>query len=136
MRQLNWEEIKNLADRKSTLLTKTRVPFQVVAASEETLTVRVRSGEEHTIGRTNLEKAVQKVQAGAILNGPKDYRHQIADDRPAYAWAILRELRFFKIKSDSPWALISLFLSAFQRRLGHSTSDRGHQALRYRSSLL
>ncbi|HOE35864.1 MAG TPA: hypothetical protein PKX65_09025 [Anaerolineaceae bacterium] len=96
MRQLNWEEIKNLADRKSTLLTKTRVPFQVVAASEETLTVRVRSGEEHTIGRTNLEKAVQKVQAGAVLKGPKDYRDLIADDRPAYAWAILRELGYIK----------------------------------------
>ena len=96
MRQLNWEEIKNLADRKSTLLTKTRVPFQVVAASEETLTVRVRSGEEHTIGRTNLEKAVQKVQAGAVLKGPKDYRDLIADDRPAYAWAILRELGYLK----------------------------------------
>lgn len=96
MRQLNWEEIKNLADRKSTLLTKTRVPFQVVAASEETLTVRVRSGEEHTISRTNLEKAIQQVQTGAVLNGPKDYRDQVADDRPAYAWAILRELGYIK----------------------------------------
>ena len=67
-----------------------------VAASEETLTVRVRSGEEHTIGRTNLEKAVQKVQAGAVLKGPKDYRDLIADDRPAYAWAILRELGYIK----------------------------------------
>jgi hypothetical protein len=32
---LNWEEIQKLADRKATLLTKTRVPFQVVAASEQ-----------------------------------------------------------------------------------------------------
>jgi len=37
------------------------------------------------------------------------------------------------LTSGSPWALISLFPAAFQRRLGHSTSDRGHQALRYRS---
>ena len=93
---LKWEEIKNLADRKATLLTKTKVPFQVVAASEETITVSVRSGQEHTISRANLEKAVQKIQAGAILNGPKDYRDQVADDRPAYAWAILRELGFLK----------------------------------------
>lgn len=34
--------------------------------------------------------------------------------------------------SGSPWALISIFPAAFQRRLGHSTNDRGHQALRYR----
>jgi len=93
---LNWEEIKNLADRKATLLTKTRVPFQVVAASEETITVRVRSGEEHTISRANLEKAVQMLQAGAVLSGPKDYCDQVADDRPSYAWAILRESGFLK----------------------------------------
>jgi hypothetical protein len=92
---LNWEEIKNLADRKATLLTKTRVPFQVVAASEETITVRVRSGEEHTISRANLEKAVRMIQSGLVLSGPKDYRDQIADDRPAYAWAILFHLGYF-----------------------------------------
>jgi len=93
---LNWEEIKNLADRKTTLLTKTRVPFQVVATSEETVTVRVRSGEEHTISRANLEKAVHILQAGVAINSPKDYRDQVADDRPAYAWAILRELGYLK----------------------------------------
>ena len=91
---LNWEEIKNLADRKTTLLTKTRVPFQVVAASEETITVRVRSGEDHTISRANLEKAVRMIQSGLDLSGPKDYRDQIADDRPAYAWAIMFHLGY------------------------------------------
>ena len=40
------------------------------------------------------------------------------------------------ISSGSPWALISLFPTAFQRRLGHSTSDRGHQALRYHSEFI
>jgi hypothetical protein len=93
---LKWEEIKNLADRKATLLTKTKVRFQVVSASEETITVRVRSGEEHTISRANLEKAVQMLETGVIFSGPKDYRDQVADDRPAYAWAILRELGFLK----------------------------------------
>jgi len=93
---LNWEEIQKLADRKATLLTKTRVPFQVVAASEQTITVRVRSGEEHTISRVNLEKAVHILQAGVAINSPKDYRDQVADDRPAYAWAILHELGYLK----------------------------------------
>jgi hypothetical protein len=96
MKQLNWDEIKNLADRKTTLLTKTRVPFQIVAASEVSLTVRVRSGEEHTLSRLNLEKAVAKIQSGMTLNGPKDYREMIADDRPAYAWAILHELGYLQ----------------------------------------
>ncbi len=94
--QLNWKDIQNLADRKATLLTKTRVPFQIIVVSEETLTVRVRSGEEHTISRANLEKVVQMLQAGVVLNGPKDYRDQIADDRPAYAWAVLFHLGYFR----------------------------------------
>ena len=96
MSKLNWESIRVLAQRKATLLTKTRVPFQIVAASDDTVTVRVRSGQEHTISRSNLELAVEKIQAGVILNGPKDYREKIADDRPAYAWVILKELGFLK----------------------------------------
>jgi hypothetical protein len=91
---LKWAEIKNLADRKATLLTKTKVPFQVVAASEETITVQVRSGEEHTISRAKLEKAVQMLETGVIFSGPKDYRDQVADDHPAYAWAILFHLGY------------------------------------------
>jgi hypothetical protein len=39
--------------------------------------VRVRSGEEHTISRANLEKAVHILQAGVAINGPKDYRDQL-----------------------------------------------------------
>lgn len=93
---LKWAEIKNLADRKATLRTKTGIPFQVIGASEETLTVHVGSGEEHTVSRVNLEKAVKKIQSGLVLNCPKDYREQIADDRPAYAWAILHELGYLK----------------------------------------
>ena len=36
----------------------------------------------------------------------------------------------------SPWALISICPVALQRKLGHSTSDRGHQALRCRSEFI
>lgn len=96
MKSFNWEDIHHLADRQATLFTKTKVTFQIVAASEDTLTVRVRSGEEHTVSRSHLEKAVVKIQTGTILNGPKDYRDLIADDRPSYAWAILRELGFIE----------------------------------------
>ncbi len=84
MLSLNWEEIKNIANRKATLLTKTGVPFQIIAVPKETLTVRVRSGEGHSIRWKNLEKAAQNIRAGVSLNGPKDYRNLIADDRPTY----------------------------------------------------
>ncbi len=40
------------------------------------------------------------------------------------------------LTSGSPWALISILPTAFQQQLGHSTSDRGHQALRYRSAFI
>lgn len=96
MKQLNWEEIQNMANRKATLLTKTKRPFQIISATEGTLTVQVSSKEKHTVSRSNLEKAVMKIQAGVILGGPKDYSDEIADDRPTYAWAILRELGFIK----------------------------------------
>ena len=59
MKLFNWNEIQNLADRKTTLLTKTRVPFQIIATSEIALTVRVRSGEEHTISRNERELSMQ-----------------------------------------------------------------------------
>jgi len=38
--------------------------------------------------------------------------------------------------SGSPWALISISPTAFQQQLGHSTSDRGHQALQYRCTYI
>ena len=40
------------------------------------------------------------------------------------------------LTSGSPWALISISPAAFQQQLGHSTSDRGHQALQYRSLMI
>jgi hypothetical protein len=40
------------------------------------------------------------------------------------------------LTSGSPWALISISPTAFQQQLGHSTSDRGHQALQYRSAFI
>ena len=96
MSELFWGKIKNLADQRTTLLTKTRVPFQIIASTEKMIKVRVRSGVVHTISRVNLEKAVAKIQAGVDLNGPKAYRDQVADDRPAYAWAILCELGYLQ----------------------------------------
>ena len=91
MQQLSWEDIHHLANRQAKLLTKNKKPFQIIAASEVTLTVRVSTGEEHTLSRSNLEKAVVKIQSGTILNGPQDYRDLVADDRPTYAADLQRQ---------------------------------------------
>lgn len=89
-----WIEVQKLAQGKARLLTKTGVPFELVAATEASLTVRVSSGAEYTLSRANLEKAVQLLSSGTKLEGPKYYRDQVADDRPAYAWAILSFLGY------------------------------------------
>ena len=94
MKQYSWKDIVNLAEQKATLHTKTGAPFTIFKTSEATLSIKIRSGEEYTISRANLEKATTKIQAGTILRGPKDYRDLIADDRPAYAWAILKHLSY------------------------------------------
>ena len=96
MAKLNWDSVQELAQRKATLLTKTKVPFQILATSDNSVIIRVSSGRKHTISRIHLETAVAKIQEGFILSGPLDYRNKIADDRPAYAWAILRELGYIK----------------------------------------
>lgn len=102
MGKLNWDEIRKLVSSDERLLTKTGVPFQIVSVTEETLTVRVSTGEEYSILRKTLEKAVEKIQAGIVLNGPKDYRTLVADERPAYAWAILNHLGLIDEKAAHP----------------------------------
>ena len=91
---MNWEAVRRLAAMQPELLTKTNVPFRLVEATGASLVIEVRSGRWHTVSRANLEKAVQLLRQGESLAGPSDYRHKVADDRPAYAWAILRELGY------------------------------------------
>lgn len=91
---MNWETIHDLAAAKTELKTITGVPFWVVNATEGSVTVQVSSGRRHTIGRANLERAVELLRQAGTLPGPSDYRAKVADDRPAYAWAILRELGY------------------------------------------
>jgi len=92
MEQLDWRKLVQLANQKVSLRTKTNIPFQIIDSTENTLIIRVSSGNDLTISRVNLEKAVQKLRAGVVISGPQDYKDKVADDRPAYAWAILREL--------------------------------------------
>lgn len=96
MGKFNWDEVRQIANSRERLTTKTGVPFQIVSVSLDTLIVKVSSGEEYPILRKTLEKAVAKIGAGLILNGPKDYRENVADERPAYAWAILKHLGLLK----------------------------------------
>lgn len=100
MGKLNWDEIHQIVNNGEILSTKTGVPFQIVSVSADTLIVKVSTGKEYSILRKTLEKAVSKIGAGLTLNGPKDYRENVADERPAYAWAILKHLGLLKEQTN------------------------------------
>jgi hypothetical protein len=91
---VDWQALQGLAVAQTELKTSTGVPFRLVNATERSVTVQVSSGRRHTIGRTNLERAASLVRDGETLRGPGDYRQKVADERPAYAWAILYELGY------------------------------------------
>ena len=94
MTTFDWNRILELAAQKATLFTITKKPFQIVAASGDLLIVQVSTHKEYTISRSNLESAVEIIKTGVILQGPMDYRNLVADERPAYAWAILKHLGY------------------------------------------
>jgi len=96
MNQDFWNEVQKLAQSNARLVTKTGAPFELIDATETRLLVRVSTGAEHSLNRANLEKAIRLLQSGVELSGPKDYHDQVADDRPAYAWALLYALGYIK----------------------------------------
>ena len=93
---MDWQAVRELASEHPELITISGKPFQIVSMTEASLTVEVGSGRRYSLSRANLEKAVQVIGEGETLAGPSDYRHRVADDRPAYAWAILRELGYLQ----------------------------------------
>lgn len=96
MNQDFWNEVQKLAQSNARLVTKTAATFELIDATETRLLVRVSTGAEHSLNRANLKKAVRLLRSGVELSGPKDYRDQVADDRPAYAWALLYGLGYIK----------------------------------------
>ena len=91
---MDWQAVHRMAATQPELLTKTGKPFRMVRIRERSIEVEVSSGRWHTVSRANLEKAVRLLRQGETLTGPGDYRRKVADDRPAYAWAILCELGY------------------------------------------
>ena len=87
---MDWDRVRSLQQR-SGLKTKTGKPFWISRVTERMVFIDLPSGEQ-SVSRANLERAERLVLAGRRLEGPMEYRTLIADERPAYAWAILREL--------------------------------------------
>lgn len=94
IKKLDWEKLKERYSGNNKSLTKKGRPFSVIVA-RNTLYIDLPSGKQ-TVSRKCLEKAVDLLNKGETISGPFDYRTKVCDERPAYAWAILRDMGFVK----------------------------------------
>ena len=95
MGKFNWEKLKARYRENPVSHTKTSVEFKVARVTKEAIFIHLPSKDEY-ISRKNLEKAVELINKGEDIKGPGDYRQKVCDQRPAYAWAILRDMGFIK----------------------------------------
>jgi hypothetical protein len=93
MTLFDWEKLKARYKANSVSHTKTGVEFEVTRATDGALYIGLPSKDEY-VSRENLEKAVEFLAAVGEIKGPADYRKKVYDQRPAYAWAILRDMGF------------------------------------------
>lgn len=94
MKKLDWDRLKERYLKDNMSLTKTGEMFSVIVR-EDIIYIDLPSGRQ-SISRNNLEKAVDLLNKGETISGPFDYRTKVYDERPAYAWAILRDMGLVK----------------------------------------
>jgi len=93
MKKLNWEILKQRYKENPISYTKTRKEFRISRVTNTAIYIDLQRREEY-ISRENLEKAIDLINNGIVLEGPADYKRLVYDQRPAYAWAILRDMGF------------------------------------------
>lgn len=91
MKILDWERLRERYVQNPVSYTKNDVKFLVSRVTDDAVYVALSSREEY-ISRKNLERAVELINEGTSIEGPADYRKMVYDQRPAYAWAILRDM--------------------------------------------
>lgn len=91
MGKMDWEKLKARYRENPLSHTKTGVEFRVAGVTDDAVFINLPSKDEY-ISRENLEKAVELINEGTRIKGPSDYRKKVYDQRPAYAWAILRDM--------------------------------------------
>jgi len=95
MKNLNWETLKQRYEENPISYTKTRKEFRISRVINTAIYIDLPSKEEY-ISRENLEKAINLINNGIVLEGPADYKRLVYDQRPTYAWAILKDLGFIE----------------------------------------
>ena len=93
--ELDWQWVKRRYKDNPNSYTKNGNVFTVCKVSDSALFIDLPCGEQ-SVSRSNLEKAVQLINRGLVISGPSDYKKLVYDERPAYAWAILRDFGFIE----------------------------------------
>ena len=95
MPQLEWERMRTQSILNPVSRTKNGRQFRVSRITDSAVYIDLSCGEQ-SVRRASLEKAVDLINDGKIIEGPADYKRLVYDERPSYAWAILRDLGFIK----------------------------------------
>ena len=95
MGKLDWDKVIKRYTRDPVSYTKTGKEFIVSKVTDSAIYIKLPSGEEY-ISRANLEYAAHLINCSHKIEGPADYKRKVADQRPAYAWAILRDMGVFE----------------------------------------
>lgn len=90
---LDWDKVKARYRSNPISRTKRGRMFRVSRVTETAVYVDLPSKEE-PVSRRLLEKAVGLVNQGRVIEGPADYKRLVGDERPSYAWTLLRDLGF------------------------------------------
>lgn len=90
---LDWNSVMRRYQENPETETINRKKVTIGRVTASSVYIKLPSGEQ-SVSRKNLERAVEKIEEGLRISSPTDYRRDVADERPAYAWAILHDLGY------------------------------------------
>lgn len=91
--KLDWIAIKDKYSSNPVSHTKNGKPFRIWRITEDTIFIALPAHEQG-VSRVNLQRAVDLINQGTVIAGPADYKRLVCDERPAYAWGILKDFSF------------------------------------------
>ncbi|MDD4315117.1 MAG: hypothetical protein WC096_08085 [Sphaerochaetaceae bacterium] len=90
---LNWDMVVKRYTEQPYVTTKTGETQRVAEVTETALIMDLPGGRQ-SVSRKKLESAVALIEGGRKIRTVSDYRQMVADERPAYAWAVLRDFGY------------------------------------------
>lgn len=90
---LDWNDVTKRYTENKFITIKNGEKREIKKITNKTIIIFLPSGDQ-SISRKNLERAVEIIEAGHYIGGPSDYRKMVADDRPTYAYGVLKDLGY------------------------------------------